>query len=41
MRGTDGLFSFSNLVFDAQGNLYGTTNQGGAYGDGVIFKVKP
>jgi len=38
---TDGLFSFSNLVFDAQGNLYGTTNEGGAYGDGVIFKVTP
>ena len=39
--GTDGLFSFSNLVLDAQGNLYGTTNEGGAYGDGVIFKVTP
>jgi len=39
--GADGLFSFSNLVFDAQGNLYGTTNEGGAYGDGLIFKVTP
>ncbi len=39
--GNDGMFSFSNLVFDALGNLYGTTKQGGEYGDGVVFKVKP
>jgi uncharacterized repeat protein (TIGR03803 family) len=39
--GADGLFSFSTLVLDAQGNLYGTTNEGGAYGDGVVFKVTP
>jgi uncharacterized repeat protein (TIGR03803 family) len=39
--GTDGQYSFSNLVFDTAGNLYGTTNQGGAYGYGVIFKVTP
>jgi len=39
--GSDGLYSFSNLVFDALGNLYGTTKQGGAHGDGVVFKVKP
>lgn len=39
--GSDGQFSFSNLVFDQQGNLYGTTKQGGADKYGVIFKVEP
>lgn len=39
--GDDGRYSFSNLVFDALGNLYGTTKQGGAHGDGVVFKIKP
>ena len=39
--GTDGLFSYSNPVLDKQGNLYGTTNLGGANGFGVVFKVKP
>ena len=39
--GTDGLFSFSNLVFDNQGYLWGTTNGGGKNGYGVVFKVKP
>jgi uncharacterized repeat protein (TIGR03803 family) len=39
--GSDGQFSYSNLVFDKLGNLYGTTKQGGADGNGVIFKVKP
>ena len=39
--GTDGTFSFSNLVFDKAGNLYGTTNVGGANGYGVAFKVTP
>lgn len=38
--GTDGLYSFSNLVL-RQGALYGTTNQGGADNEGVIFKVRP
>jgi uncharacterized repeat protein (TIGR03803 family) len=37
--GSDGLYSFSNLVFDKHGNLYGTTNQGGANGSGVVFKI--
>src|SRR5262249_32652842 len=39
--GTDGLYSFSNLVFDKKGYLFGTTNLGGAHGEGVVFKVKP
>ena len=38
--GTDGLYSYSNLVMFAN-RLYGTTNQGGAYGYGVVFAVFP
>jgi uncharacterized repeat protein (TIGR03803 family) len=39
----DGIFpSFSSgLVLDAAGNLYGTTWQGGAIGDGCVFEVSP
>ena len=36
--GSDGLYSFSNLVLFGN-RLYGTTNQGGAYGYGVVFVV--
>ncbi len=39
--GSDGLYSFSNLVFDTNGNLYGSTNLGGANGSGVVFKITP
>jgi uncharacterized repeat protein (TIGR03803 family) len=38
--GTDGLYSFSNLVM-RNGSLYGTTNQGGTSGEGVVFAVTP
>ena len=38
--GTDGLYSFSNLVMFGN-RLYGTTNQGGADGYGVVFAVFP
>jgi uncharacterized repeat protein (TIGR03803 family) len=38
--GSDGLYSFSNLVFE-QGKLYGTTNEGGADNYGVVFEVTP
>jgi len=38
----DGNSPTSTLVFDAQGNLYGTTSAGGdANGDGVVFKLTP
>lgn len=37
--GTGGSGSIANLNFDAAGNLYGTTSEGGADGDGVIFKL--
>ena len=39
--GADGLYSFSNLVADQAGDLYGTTNMGGANGFGDVFKVTP
>jgi uncharacterized repeat protein (TIGR03803 family) len=39
--GSDGQYSFSNLVFDKQGNLFGTTNVAGANGFGVIFEITP
>ncbi len=37
--GTDGLNPVGGLVRDAQGNLYGTTNAGGANNDGTVFEV--
>jgi uncharacterized repeat protein (TIGR03803 family) len=39
--GSDGQYSFSNVVFDKQGNLFGTTNVGGANNFGVIFEIAP
>lgn len=39
--GTDGLRPQSDIVFDSSGNLYGTANQGGAYGWGVIWEITP
>ena len=39
-NGTDGAFPDAGLIFDAAGNLYGTTNQGGAYGHwGTVFEL--
>lgn len=38
--GSDGNSSISNLVFDAEGNLYGTTSEGGL-GSGTIFELTP
>ena len=39
--GSDGYYSYSNLVFDKSGNLYGTVSLGGAGGFGVAFKITP
>lgn len=39
--GTDGGRPFSNVIFDAAGNLYGTTLQGGADAAGVVFEITP
>ena len=30
-----------NLIFDGKGNLYGTAEQGGRYGYGLIFALRP
>jgi len=37
----DGAQPVASLVMDKQGNLYGTTFQGGAYGYGTVFKLSP
>ena len=37
--GVDGGFPNASLVRDHASNLYGTTTGGGAYNDGVVFKV--
>lgn len=37
----DGESPYGNLVEDSQGNLYGTTDSGGAYGEGVIYELTP
>jgi uncharacterized repeat protein (TIGR03803 family) len=34
-----GEFPWGSLVVDAQGNLFGTTGAGGAYGDGTVFEI--
>jgi uncharacterized repeat protein (TIGR03803 family) len=39
--GADGGVPLAGLIADAAGNLYGTTQAGGASGDGTIFKVTP
>jgi uncharacterized repeat protein (TIGR03803 family) len=31
----------ASLIFDAAGNLYGTTLDGGAYNDGTVFEITP
>src|ERR1700728_26898 len=36
---TDGGQPFAALVRDSAGNLYGTTSDGGTYGDGTVFKL--
>ena len=32
---------FGTLIFDAAGNLYGTTLYGGTYGYGTVFELTP
>lgn len=40
-NGTDGSQPFASLIFDAAGNLYGTTFLGGTYGVGTVFELTP
>ena len=37
--GADGAGSYAGLIKDSQGNLYGTTQNGGSNGSGVVFKI--
>jgi uncharacterized repeat protein (TIGR03803 family) len=39
--GRDGASPNSPLILDASGNLYGTTNSGGAHGGGTVFELTP
>ena len=39
--GKDGTFPYGTLIFDASGNLYGTTSTGGAFGYGTVFELMP
>jgi uncharacterized repeat protein (TIGR03803 family) len=40
-KGKDGSVPWGGLIFDATGNLYGTTESGGAYGYGTVFELVP
>jgi uncharacterized repeat protein (TIGR03803 family) len=40
-NGSDGANPYAGLIFDAAGNLYGTTYQGTAHGRGTVFKLAP
>ena len=37
--GADGAVPQAGLIMDASGNLYSTTSQGGAYGNGTVFEL--
>ena len=37
----DGSDATGSLVFDSSGNLYGTTIEGGAFGQGTVFELSP
>src|ERR1700687_1271155 len=39
--GADGGLPFCPVIFDSVGNLYGTAEEGGAYGNGVVFELSP
>jgi uncharacterized repeat protein (TIGR03803 family) len=38
-NGTDGVNPYAGVVFDAKGNLYGTTAVGGSGSDGTVFEL--
>jgi uncharacterized repeat protein (TIGR03803 family) len=39
--GSDGEVPFGGVIFDAAGNLYGTTNFGGAHNKGTVYELSP
>jgi len=40
-NGIDGANPWGGLVSASDGNLYGTTQGGGSYGDGTVFRIAP
>ncbi len=40
-NGADGVDPEAGLIFDAAGNLYGTTAGGGTYSGGTVFELTP
>jgi len=40
ISGSDGYYPYGALVFDAAGNLYGTTQAGGKFNGGTVFTLK-
>src|SRR5579862_6733057 len=40
-KGNDGATPYGGPTLDSSGNLYGTTNLGGKYGSGSIYKLSP
>jgi len=38
-NGKDGSNPYAGIVFDAEGNIYGTTNGGGELNDGTVFEL--
>src|SRR5208283_4617138 len=38
-NGTNGADPFGDLIVDAAGNLFGTTEEGGAYNAGTVFEI--
>jgi uncharacterized repeat protein (TIGR03803 family) len=39
--GADGTWAMAGVIEDSRGYLYGTTNLGGAFDDGTVFRVAP
>jgi uncharacterized repeat protein (TIGR03803 family) len=37
--GANGATPFAGIVFDSSGNIYGTTQAGGKYGDGTVYEL--
>jgi uncharacterized repeat protein (TIGR03803 family) len=40
-HGTDGWYPDASMIFDAAGNLYGTTGGGGIHDSGTVFELMP
>ena len=38
---SDGQYPFGGVIMDKAGNLYGATQWGGAYNDGIVFELIP